>query len=205
MTEIAPIFQSIFGEQWACLPPVMRKHYANRPSSQDIVTVEGLMKVEISLFAKLLRPLFRLSGALVPYEGENIPVTIYFRSEPHSSAYCFDRIFHFPNKRPYHFRSRMVPVGENQVVDYMSIGIGWNASYRYDGKKILIEHQAYKVKLFGKLVRFPLELLLGRASAEEEAVSEDRFCMNLHIQHPLFGRVYAYSGEFFIKEVALND
>ena len=49
-----PIFQSIFGEQWSVLPPVMHKHYANRPRSNDVVTVEGLMKVEVSLFVKLL-------------------------------------------------------------------------------------------------------------------------------------------------------
>lgn len=179
----------------------MHKHYANRPHSKDVVTVEGVMKVEVPIFAKLLTPLFRLAGALVPYAGENVPVTVHFRSEPDSAAYCFDRIFHFPGKQPYHFRSRMVPVGGNEVVEFMPIGIGWNASYHYDGHKVLIEHRGYKAKLFGKLVRLPLELLMGRGYAEEEAIGDDRFRMYMDIRHPLFGKVYAYSGEFIVKEV----
>jgi uncharacterized protein DUF4166 len=203
MTNAAPIFQSIFGETWPVLPAVMHKHYANRPESSDVVTVEGVMRVEISLFARLLTPLFRLAGALVPHQGENIPVIVHFRSERNSAAYCFDRIFNFPDRSPYHFRSRMIPAGGNEVVEFMPIGIGWNASYRYDGRKVLIEHQGYKLSLFGKLVRIPLELLLGKGYAEEEAISDDSFCMSMKIQHPVFGLIYAYSGEFTVKEVAL--
>ena len=203
MTSAAPIFQSIFGETWAALPAVMHKHYANRPECNDVVTVEGVMRVEVSLFAKLLTPLFHLAGALVPYQGENIPVTVHFRSERGSAAYCFDRIFHFPGRAPHHFRSRMIPVGGNQVVEFMPIGIGWNASYRYDGRKVLIEHQGYKLSLFGRLIRLPLELLLGKGHAEEEAIDDDRFRMSMNIQHAVFGRIYAYSGEFTVKEVVL--
>lgn len=199
----SPIFQSIFGEQWNALPPVMHKHYANRPLTGDVVTVEGIMKVEMSLFARFISPLMRMSGALVPYAGENIPVTVHFRSEPDSNAYGFDRIFHFPGQAPYAFRSRMLPAGGNEVVEFMPIGIGWNASYRYDGKKVLIEHRGYKMRLFGKLLCLPLELLLGRGYAEEEAIDAECFRMYMDIQHPFFGKIYAYSGEFTVKEMAL--
>lgn len=209
MTKSAPIFQFIFGEQWQNLPPVMHKHYANRAGTSDAVTVEGFMKIEVSTFAKLLTPLFRLSGALVPYSGENIPVTVNFRSEKNSSAYCFNRIFNFPNKPPYHFRSKMLPIGGNvcgnQVVEFMPIGIGWNASYRWDGKKVLIEHCGYKMKIFGKLLPFPLEWFLGKGRAWEEAISDDKFKMYMDIRHPLFGRIYAYSGEFTVTKVELDE
>lgn len=205
MNNNAPIFQSIFGKQWDSLPPVMHKHYANRPYSNDAVTVEGVMKVELSAFARLLSPILQLSGALVPYAGDDIPVTVHFRGEPESSAYCFDRIFHFSDKKPYHFRSRMVPVGGDEVVEFMSIGIGWHARYRYDGQKILIEHRGYKIKLFGKMIRLPLEWFLGIGYAEEEAISDDSFRMYMDIRHKLLGRIYAYSGEFTVKEMVLDQ
>ncbi|MEO6608979.1 MAG: DUF4166 domain-containing protein [Aestuariivirga sp.] len=204
MKNSNPIFQSIFGMEWSSLPSVMHKHYANRAYSCDVVTVEGIMKVKISTFARLLSPILRLTGALVPYDGDNVPVTVHFRSEPDSAAYCFDRIFHFPNREPYHFRSRMVPVGGAEIIEFMSFGVGWNAHYRYYGNKVLIEHRCYKMKLFGKLIRIPLELLLGKGYAEEEAISDKRFRMYMDIQHPLFGRVYTYSGEFAVKEIAYH-
>lgn len=38
-----PIFKSIFGESWDFLSPVMKKHYANRPYTDDVTVVEGTL------------------------------------------------------------------------------------------------------------------------------------------------------------------
>ena len=199
-----PIFQSIFGAQWERLPAVMHKHYANRPCSNDIVTVEGVMKIELSVFARLLSPLLRFTGALVPYAGDAIPTTVHFRSVPDSDVYIFDRIFHFPGRPAYRFRSRMQAVGGNEVIEFMRIGIGWRAHYSWDGNRVRMAHRSYAVRLFGTLIRLPLELLLGSGDAWEEALSDDRFRMAMELRHPLWGRVYAYSGEFTVTEVALD-
>lgn len=183
----------------------MHKHYANRPYSADVVTVEGLMKIEVYFFAKLLRPLFMIAGALVPYAGDNVPVTVHFRSEKNSDAYCFDRIFYFPDKKPYHFRSKMHPVGGNEVVELMPINLGWHTSYSYDGQKIIMEHRGYKIKILGKLFRLPLEFLMGKTNAWEQAKDTDNFYMYMDMRHIIFGKIYSYSGEFKIKEVLLNE
>lgn len=196
-----PIFESVFGSQWGQLPPVMHKHYANRPYTQDVVTVEGRMNIEISPFARLLSPLLRLAGALVPYAGDNIPVTVHFRSDPHSNAYGFDRLFHFPGKAPYPFRSRMYPIGGSDVVECMRIGIGWHARYSWDGHKVLMTYQGYAVRLFGRLIHLPVGWLIGYGNAWEEAIDEHRFRMYMDIRHPLFGKIYVYRGEFTVTEV----
>ncbi len=200
-----PIFKAIFAEQWKNLPPVMHKHYANRPFSQDVVTVKGVMKIEVSWLARLLSPLMRIAGALVPFAGENIPVTVHFRSEPNTNTYTLDRIFYFADKPPYHFHSRMLPVSDHAIIEFMKIGIGWHASYRYEGKKILIEHLGYKMKLLGKFILLPLEWLLGKGYAEEEALNDNTFRMYMDLRHPLFGKVYAYSGEFSVTEMSLDE
>lgn len=200
----SPIFQSIFGEQWQNLPPVMQKHYANRPYSSDVVTVESNMKVEISPFMRLFSPLLRMTGALVPYAGDNIPVTVHFRSSLNNDTYGFDRIFHFPGKPPYRFLSHMNPVGNGEVIEFMRIGIGWRAKYSYDGRKVLMQHRGYAIKLFGKPVRLPLEWILGSGYAEEEALSDTRFRMYMDIHHRLMGKMYGYSGEFTVTEIKLD-
>jgi len=200
-----PIFKSVFGHQWQSLPSVMHKHYANRPYSNDVVTVEGKMQVEVSRFARLLSPLLRLAGALVPYAGKDIPVTVRFCSESDSNVFCFDRIFYFHGRAPYHFRSRMVPVKGGEVIEFMRIGIGWKARYRYDGRKVILEHRGYVVKFLGILLRLPLELLMGSGYAEEEAMSDDRFRMYMDIRHFLFGKVYAYMGVFTVTGMAVNE
>lgn len=200
-----PIFKSVFGNQWDSLPAVMHKHYANRMYSSDRTTVDGLMKVEALLFTKFLSLLMRLTGALAPYAGEDIPVTVHFDSQQDSNAFCFNRIFHYLNKQPYHFRSRMYPIGGNEIIEYMPTGIGWHAAYSFDGQKVLIKHLGYKVKVFGRTFTLPIEFLLGRGYAEEEATSDNSFRMYMDIRHPLFGKVYSYSGEFKITEVTLHE
>ncbi|MBN8530306.1 MAG: DUF4166 domain-containing protein [Alphaproteobacteria bacterium] len=196
-----PIFTRVFGEAWEALPPVLRRHYANRAYRRDTVTVEGRMDVMTSPWIGVLSPLLRLAGTLVPYAGTAIPVTVHFRSEPDSDAFCFDRIFHFPGKAPYAFRSRMVPVQGAEMIEYMRFGIGWRTAYSYEKGKIMLRHRGYVLGCGAWRVSLPLEWVLGTGSAEEEAISEDVFRMRMEIRHWFFGITYAYGGEFRVIEV----
>ena len=200
MSSVQPIFQSIFAEQWAHLPPVMYKHYSNRPYCDDVVTVEGTMDVEFGWLVRLLSPLLRLFGALVPYQGNDIPVTVHFRSEPDSIAFCLDRRFTFSDNRSYIFYSRMMPVKNNIIIEFMKYGIGWKHEFSYDGDKVLLKHCGYVWEIFGKMIPVPLGLLVGRGYAEESALSEDSFKMKMCITHPLFGKMYEYRGQFEVRD-----
>lgn len=204
MIQDGPIFSSIFGTAWAALPPVFRRHYANRPFCRDIVIVDGVMRVEASWLMRLLSPALRLSRTLPPYVGDEVPVTVTFRSEPDSRAYCFDREFRFPGRSPYHFLSRMEPTGGDEVIEWMRGGIGWRAAYAFSAGQVRLEHRGYALRLFGRTIPLPLEAFFGRGSAFEEALDADRFAMAMSLDHPLLGRLYAYSGVFAVREVRLD-
>ena len=190
-----PIFKSVFGADWGDLPPVMKKHYANRPFRNEKVTVEGVMKVESSALGRLLTPFFKLAGTLVPYEGDNIPSTVHFISTADSDVFQFDRTFHFPG-RPYRFHSRMKPVGGNELVEFMRFGLGWRMAYTWTGKKVALTHRGYVLNLFGFLLPLPIGLLMGKGYAEETPLNDNEFSMMMEIRHPLWGKVYGYSGRF---------
>jgi hypothetical protein len=200
-----PIFQPVFGDDWPQLPPVLQQHYANRPYTRDVITFEGSMAITASPLARALSPLLRLSGALVPYEGSDIPVTVHFRSEPDSAAYGFDREFRFPGRKPYRFRSRMLAAGANEVIELMRSGLGWRAACRSQDGKVIMQHRGYALRIFGRLLPLPFGLLLGRVYAEEEALTDDRYRMYMEIRHPWFGRIYTYSGEFTLKQINLHE
>ncbi len=199
-----PIFQSIFGQDWPSLPIVFHKHYANRPFTNDLVLVKGKMNITMSFLARLLSPLFRITGALVPYTGNNIPTEVYFRSEVNSNVFCFDRAFHFPEKSTYHFRSRLYPLDNGEVIELMPIGLGWRPNYLYDENKIKLKHRGYVINLFGKYIPLPLEILLGKGYAEEWPLSDNDFAMCMTIDHPILGQIFSYSGEFTIMEMNLD-
>lgn len=196
-----PLFQSIFGNAWEQLPSVMHKHYALRAGSNDTVTVEGTLDVERSWLARLLSPMLSLFGALVPYSGTNIPVTVRFSSPLNTCAFYFDRIFHFPGQKPCHFRSRMEQITGNEVVEFMRFGIGWRIHYAWDGHKVRLHHAGYVWRIFGMLIPLPLELLIGRGEAWEEPLSEDSFRMWMGVVHPWFGQTYSYGGTFHVTEM----
>ena len=193
-----PLFKAIFAEDWPHLPKVFHKHYAPRPGCADMVRVEGKLDVRVS---PLVSWLARLTGALIPWSGNNIPIDVAFRIGDDGKSFHFDRAFHYPNHGTCHFRSHMVSQGGNELIEFIKFGIGWRLAYGWDGEKVTLTHKGYVWRIFGLQLSLPLNLILGRGYAEEKSISPDSFHMWTHMKHPLFGEMLYYSGEFTIKEV----
>ncbi len=191
-----PIFKSVFGDDWDKLPTVIQKHYANYPYTDDVITVKGTLDITCSGPIKILKPLLLLMGSLPAYNQKNVPVTVSFESSRNSKEFRFNRIFYFHENKPYHFRSRMVQVEGNEVVEIMRFNIGWQMNYLWQDNKVILKHKGYVFKLFRYFIPLPITFLLGEGYAEEIAVDDERFNMIVHITHPLFGKIYQYKGQF---------
>ncbi len=194
------IFASIFGPAWSEMPPVFRKHYANRAYTHDVHKVEGALDILCRPPLLWMAPLMKLLGHIPPVNAENVPVTVTFQSDPDSSAFHFNRIFHFAGEAPYEFRSRMLPLQDDLLVEIMPYRIGWKLRYAWDGEKVMLLHCGYVWLLFGRYIPLPLTLLLGKGYAEEHALSETVFAMQVTITHPLWGKIYEYKGRFEVVE-----
>lgn len=191
-----PTFKSIFGEAWDDLPPVMHKHYANRPYTDDESVVEGTLDVMCKQPLKFLAPLMKLMGQIPAHNEESVPVTVCFQSDKDTKAFHFNRMFNFKSANPYAFKSRMVQIKDNKVIEIMRFGLGWKMLYLWDGEKVVLKHRGYALRLFGHFIPMPLTLLMGEGYAEEVAVNDDTFDMITHITHPWWGKVYEYKGRF---------
>lgn len=194
-----PIFKSIFGASWGSLPDVMKKHYANRPYTDDEVTVEGALDVMCKAPLTWLAPLMRLMGQIPIYNMKNVSVTVRFISDKNSKAFHFIRSFHFKDVDPYVFHSRMTQVKDNEVIEIMPFGLGWKMLYIWDGQKVVLQHRGYVLHIFGHFIPMPLTFLMGKGYAEEIAIDENTFDMVTHITHPWWGKNYEYKGRFKIK------
>jgi uncharacterized protein DUF4166 len=175
----------------------MQKHYAPRAGSGDVVRVSGHLDVKVAWF---MRGAAHLTGMLVPYSGDNVPVTVTFTSCDDRS-FQLDRVFRFAGRKPVRFRSRMEHIGGNELIEFMRFGIGWKLACRWDGNKVILEHRGYVWRLFGVMVPVPLAWVIGRGHAEEAPLSDNHFSMWTHSRHPLFGQVFGYAGSFRIDEV----
>lgn len=196
MTDSAPTFKSIFGSSWNDLPPVMHKHYANHPYSDDVSICEGTLDVMCRGPIKWLAPLMMMLGQVPAHNENDVPVTVCFQSDKDSRAFHFKRTFAFRNRKSYVFHSRMIQIKDNEVIEVMRFGIGWKMLYLWDGQKIVLQHRGYAFYILGCFIPVPLTLLLGKGYAEEVAVDDDTFDMITHITHPIWGRIYEYKGRF---------
>ena len=196
----SPTFKNIFGSCWETLPPVIKKHYANRPYGQDITIVEGVLDVSCKGPLKFLGPMMRLLGQIPVRNENNVPVTVKFQSDTNSKAFHFNRIFYFRNSPAYEFRSKMVQIRNNEVIEIMKFGIGWRMLYLWDGQKVILQHKGYGLSLLGHIIPLPLGIFMGKGYAEEIPVDDDTFDMMTSITHPLWGRIYEYKGRFKITK-----
>ncbi|MBN67213.1 MAG: hypothetical protein CMM94_06585 [Rickettsiales bacterium] len=196
MNEAPYIFQPIFGNDWERMPPVMRAHYGVRSASDDTVVVKGWLDVRMSWPVRIAS---RLLGVLVPYNGNKVPVQVTFTGDAAGQFY-FDRAFDFGARGVCHFRSVLQPVGGDEVMEWMGYGVGWRCAYQWNGERVILKHRGYVLRVFGRCVPLPLELLLGKGYAEETPISDTCFAMWTHTKHPLFGEMFRYAGEFEVKK-----
>ncbi len=195
-----PIFKDIFGDSWEDLPPVMHKHYANNPYTDEEVIVEGMLDVMCAEPIKFLGPLMNLMGQIPARNETGVPVSVQLRSDANSKAFHFVRTFNFKNDTPYIFHSRMMQIKGNEVIEIMRFGLGWKMLYRWDGEKVVLQHRGYALHLFGHFIPVPLTFLMGKGYAEEIAIDDDTFDMITHITHPWWGKVYEYKGRFEVQK-----
>lgn len=194
--ESQPIFQAVFGDLWSSLPVVLKKRYANKPYTDDVVKLEGVMDIELSPITRLLKLFFRIACVLVPYEGSDIKTTVYSRSHLNSDSSTLDRYFDIGDSVPYNFKSKFMQISQNEVLEITRYGMAWRCSYHYEHNKIVMKHIGYVWKIFGFLIPMPTALLLGKAYAEEQAIDEDTFRMRVVVRHPWFGKTFEYRGVF---------
>lgn len=195
MASQEPIFKPIFGDSWRNLPPVMHKHYRNRPYCDDVTTVEGRMDVICKWY---LRPMFWLLHTVPPYSETDIPVTVHFTSAPDSADFGFNRIFRFTGRKPFHFRSRMTQVTGSEVAERMRFGIRWHSNYCWDGRRVTLQHKGYSLQVGNVSIPLPVTWLIGRGDAYESPVDDQVFDMSATITHPLLGTIYQYRGRFTV-------
>lgn len=194
------VFEPVFGPKWPTLPGVLKQRYANRAHCDDEVVVDGTLTIHRSWWITILSPFLRLTGALLPYAGSDIPVQVRFNSRPHDNRIGFNRTFHFPGRKPYHFSSQLAPTQGDEVIEFMRFGLGWRMHLVYADNQVQLQHAGYVWRIAGFDLPIPLGLILGKSHAYEYAINDTQFGMHFAITHPLFGNVFGYEGQFTLTQ-----
>ena len=192
-----PVFKTILGESWDKLGGVIQKHYFLRPYSEDYICVTGTMsEVRHSFIAKLFIPMGWLFGAIVPFQGKDIPIDVHYNSSNTNSNIYWDRVFKFSVKRHFHFKSHMVHCRENEVIEFVRFGVGLKLKVTAEDGALVFRDTGYIWRIFGINIPIPGRILIGRAYVEERPIDNNNFLMRMQVVHPVFGELFVYKGQF---------
>lgn len=191
-----PVFQTILGDEWDSLGDIIRRHYFLQPNSSDYVCVPGEMsEIHHSLIAKPLIPFGLLFGAIVPYKGKNIAIDVHYSASPENSNIYWDRVFKF-KRGNYHFKSHMEPIRKNEVIEFVRYGIGIRLKVSVENSALVFRDIGYLWRVFDIEIPIPGRWIMGSVYVEERPVDETRFSMKMTLNHPIFGTLFRYNGEF---------
>ncbi len=189
------MFKSILAEQWELLSPAIQKHYGLKDGEK--ISMQGELAVKHGRFIKVLMPLIRLTGALVPVEGDNFNVTV--ENKRVGDTFYWHRTFQKDNKA-YIFKSKMQQHGSD-IVEFVGFGIGIRMGLNVKNGALIYKDKGYVFKLGSWLIPVPVGLLIGKSSIKEFVGHETGHDLDMQfvVNHPWLGFGFSYMGFFNIK------
>jgi len=184
------MFRKILSDEWELLDPVLQQHYGI--ADGETIRMQGELAVKHGKYIKLLMPLIRLTGALVPVEGDKFVVTV--ENKRIGDTLFWHREFQKDNK-VYRFDSKMQQYGDH-IVEFVGLGVGIRMGLKVIDGGLVYEDKGYVIKIGSRLMPVPLNLLMGKSVIEEYRSGDKpgEFNMRFVVNHPWFGFSFSYMG-----------
>ena len=185
------LMQQALGQDWDALPAPLRRHYQFASH-----TTVGTLDVAYPRWMQPLLTGLRQIGALVHRRGERLPTQVAKRMDNDGLTQRWHRDIRFADGQSIVFRSHWRYAGSNRLVEYVNPLLGLCMAVSVENGCLHYRGQHFELKLGTLRLPLPEWLLLGHTEIVEKPLDDERFIMNFHIRHPLFGETFRYGGEF---------
>jgi len=183
------LMQIALADQWQQLPAGLKAHYQLN-NNADI----GQLNIEYPMYMQPFLTLLRLFGVLINRRGENIDTTV--EKHMQGDIQYWKRSIRFSENKIIYFNSFWVHAGSNELIEYVNQFLGLRMSVHIENNELHYEGLSFVLKLGKLIIPIPEWLLLGHTTIVETGLSDSEFKMDFKLKHPLFGRIFRYSGEF---------
>lgn len=184
------LMQIALGDDWDKLPPALQAHY-RFGSTVD----SGRLDIEYPRPMQAVLTLLRPLGALVNRGGRQID-TVVRKSVVQDRQY-WRRTITYADGKVIHFNSFWVSAKDpRQLIEFVNPLLGLQMAPYVVGDQLHYRGIRFVLKVGSVLVPIPEWLALGHTTIIETAINDTHFAMDFRLTHPLFGRLFRYSGEF---------
>jgi len=188
-----PFMQQALGEQWDQLPQVLKAHYSDDESGENIA--KGALTINYPKFMQIPLNVMRWVGALVNQKGDHLPTTV--KRVLKDGEQYWHRSIHYPDGATIAFKSRFTYDANNKTfIEYTNRFFGLKMKVFVEGDTLRYESCGYVIKLGAIKIPLPEWLLLGHASIVECAISDSEFKLDFRLNHPVLGEIFSYTGDF---------
>jgi hypothetical protein len=191
-------FRCLLGDPaWHSLAAPIRERFSRKPAPGAAIHYRGAMQeVRCSVVGFVFAQLGRLIGTpLAPRRGDNVPVTVTLRSDPHGGI-VWERCYRFAPDRLVTCRSvkRCVPAGG--LIECVGGGVGmWLKLSERDGA-LHFHSTGYFWEARAWRLPLPAWLTPGALHVMHADLGGGRFRFFIEIHHPLFGETFRQDGVF---------
>jgi len=181
--------QIALADQWQQLPPALQAHYQLNTNT-DV----GQLNIEYPVYMQPFLTFLRLFGVLINKRGENIDTTVDKHMQ--EDIQYWKRSICFSENKIIYFNSFWVYAGGNELIEYVNPFLGLRMSVHIENSELHYVGRSFVLKLWKLIIPIPEWLLLGHTTIVETGLSDSEFKMDFKLKHPLFGRIFRYSGRF---------
>ena len=191
------LFRSQLGDDWRRLSPHIQSRFEHDPPVGTIVRYRGIMQeIRCSRIGKLLARFVQHTGALMPYEGREVPVDIEVWTRPNEPDVFKRRIYHLLGRKPFEFRSRMRLENNDKLVEYVGGGFGMFITVSVKETHLQFTDDGYFFQIGAIRLPVPRVLSPGAVYLLHEDLGPAAFRITIDIRHPWFGALYFQRGTF---------
>lgn len=190
------LMQTVLGEDWHSLPPVIQRHY--QITDQQTSCIEGEMQIDYPNFMLPMIWLIHLFGGLILWRGEAVNTKV--QKTAGDLSLRWQRFMTYPDAKSDYFGSEMCYLAEHELSEYTGFGFGLRLIVEVKNGDLLYRGNGHFWQCGKFAFTIPDWLLLGSATISEHALSEQEFYLDFRIRHPWWGETYSYRGNFRYTE-----
>lgn len=193
------------GASWARLRAGIQERFLHEPQADEVFVYDGTMHViRRSRAGWLFAQLTRIIGSpLLPYAGADVPTQVRLYAK--DSGVCWERTYHYPNRKPAVVSSVKRESAEGEMMEVVGGGFGMKLRVFTADGQLYFTSYGYFCTLLGWRITLPHLLTPGQTQVAHLDHGDGSFTFRLGIRHPWLGETFFQEGRFrrrLAKDVA---